>query len=123
MKKKFLMLSMVALICSCGNDDKKDPAAEKKTEKTMSAEEDRGLTLITNNDCLGCHQVYDKMTGPPYADIARKHAGQPGIEDTLAQRIIKGSVGHWGTIPMTPHPSLSEDDAKAMVKYILSLNQ
>ncbi|MDQ3682374.1 MAG: cytochrome c class I, partial [Bacteroidota bacterium] len=29
--------------------------------------------------------------------------------------------GNWGSIPMTPHPDISEADAKTMMKYILSL--
>jgi cytochrome c len=39
----------------------------------------------------------------------------------LSQHIIKGGAGHWGDIAMTPHPNLSESDAKQMVTYILSL--
>ena len=40
--------------------------------------------------------------------------------DKLATKIIDGGKGVWGEIPMTPHAGLSPDNAKLMVKYILS---
>jgi cytochrome c len=63
------------------------------------------------------------MTGPSYRDIATKYAGAPNdVITALANTIIKGGSGNWGNVPMTPHPSLSQDDAEAMVRYILELN-
>ena len=123
MKQTILLLTMAVAITSCGGNDTKESPAKAKTEQAMSPEAEKGLDLIAKSDCLGCHQVADKMTGPAYMEVAKKYAGQTGIEDTLAQRIIKGSVGHWGSIPMTPHSTLSDEDAKAMVTYILTLNQ
>jgi cytochrome c len=34
---------------------------------------------------------------------------------------MDGGSGVWGQIPMAPHPTLSEPDAEAMVKYILTI--
>ena len=39
----------------------------------------------------------------------------------LAEKVIKGGSGNWGTVPMTPHPALAEADAEQMVKYVLLL--
>lgn len=125
MSKTIWVLAMAAFITSCGGTDKSTPEAKKELKKTeetaMSPEAEKGLELIAGNDCLGCHKVEDRVNGPAYREVANKYAGQPGIEDTLAQHIIKGHVGNWGEIPMTPHPNLSLDDARLMVKYILSL--
>jgi cytochrome c len=41
----------------------------------------------------------------------------------LAAKIIAGGKGVWGNIPMTAHPTLSVDDAKAMVQYIMLLKK
>ncbi|HUC81268.1 MAG TPA: c-type cytochrome [Flavisolibacter sp.] len=126
MKKTMLILGLVALIASCGGNDKSEPAAKTeapKTERKLTPEEDRGETLIAQNDCLGCHKIDQRLNGPSYREVAEKYAGQAGIADTLAQHIIKGHVGTWGDIAMTPHQNLSEADAKAMVAYILSLKQ
>ncbi|MDB5017733.1 MAG: cyt, partial [Mucilaginibacter sp.] len=40
-----------------------------------------------------------------------------------ANKVIKGGKGHWGDIAMTPHATLSVNDAKEMVKYVLSLKK
>ena len=39
----------------------------------------------------------------------------------LGKKIISGGMGHWGDIAMTPHPGLSETDAREMARYVLSL--
>jgi len=127
MKQAILVIGLAVAMYSCGNNDKKTTPANdssaSKAEQTLSPEAEKGETLITQNDCLTCHKIEEKLNGPAYREVANKYAGQPGIEDTLAQHIIKGHVGTWGEIPMTPHPNLSQDDAKAMVTYILSLKQ
>lgn len=127
MKKTILVLGLAALISSCGNNDKNEPAAAgelPKTEKKLSPEAERGETLIAQNDCLGCHKIEDRVNGPSYREVAERYAGQgKAIVDTLAQHIIRGHKGNWGEIQMTAHPNLSEADAKAMVTYILSLKQ
>ena len=135
MKKTFIVLGIVAAMASCGsNEDKK--AENQNTESGSTAVTDapatdvsqnpdykKGLALIGQNDCLGCHKVSEKLNGPSYQDVASRYAGQPGIEDTLANKIIKGGSGNWGEVMMTPHPNLSQEDAVAMVKYILLLKQ
>lgn len=136
MKQILWALPLLAVMSSCGSDEKKTTetstdgatttttsTTQEPAKKTVDPEVDRGETLIAQNDCLGCHKIEEKLQGPGYREIAKKYAGQPGIEDTLAQHIIKGHVGTWGDVQMTAHPTLSEGDAKAMVKYILSLNQ
>jgi cytochrome c len=84
----------------------------------------KGLALVAQSDCLTCHAVNDKTTGPAYSEVAAKYAGANDSTITmLAQTIIKGGSGNWGQIPMTPHPTVSEEDAKQMVKYILLLKK
>ena len=41
----------------------------------------------------------------------------------LAEKVIKGGSGVWGAVPMTPHPQISQEDAEAMVKYVLLLKK
>ena len=79
--------------------------------------------LVAKSDCLTCHQILDNSTGPAYQAIAERYKDQPGAVDTLAHKIIKGGSGNWGTVPMTAHPTISEEDAKAMAKYVLSLKK
>lgn len=136
MKKTWIIfLSAFIFACNSSDGDKAatntDNAASKTTEETPAgpalppgitqADYDKGLNLVATSDCLTCHQINAKSTGPAYADIANKYEPTEENITMLAGKIIKGGSGNWGTVPMTPHDGLPEEDAKAMVKYVLSL--
>lgn len=137
MKKTLILLAMAAIMASCGGNENKAPG-EQATEGGASTDTQtgagaqtgdisnhpdykKGLALIGQSDCLGCHKVSERIVGPAYQEVAERYAGKPGIEDSLASKIINGGSGNWGDQMMTPHPNLSKDDAVAMVKYILLL--
>jgi cytochrome c len=86
-----------------------------------SALADAGLDLAKAKNCLACHSVANKVVGPSYKDVAAKFSAQKGAEDMLVQKIMKGSKGTWGAIPMPANPQVSEAEAHALVKWILSL--
>jgi cytochrome c len=54
-------------------------------------------------------------------EVAQKYEATDANIEMLAGKVIKGGSGVWGQVPMTPHDSLSLDNAKVMVKYILAL--
>jgi cytochrome c len=126
-KKYFVAIGMLALITACGGGNDK-PAAESKPAAAAPADAlssnpdyQKGLELVAKSDCLTCHKVSAKLTGPAYKEVAAKYENTDANVTMLAEKIIKGGQGNWGNIPMTPHPMLSEADAKQMVKYILLL--
>lgn len=133
MKKFMLIISAAAMLTACGGgSDKKDGGETKTSEKTTESTGDissnpdyqKGLGLIAKSDCLTCHKIDEKLTGPAYREVANKYAGMPDtIVTHLAHKIISGGTGVWGEVIMTPHTSLSEEDAEAMVKYILLLKK
>jgi cytochrome c len=95
-------------------------AGSSKT--TLSkADIEQGKQLISKSDCLACHQVQARVVGPAYSAVAAKYPATDANINKLADKIIKGGAGVWGQVPMTPHPSIANDDAKKMVSYILSL--
>ncbi len=96
-------------------------AAAKPAAADNSADIKKGEALISKSDCLACHKVDAKVLGPSYKDVAAKYPNNAGTINQLADKIKKGGSGVWGAVPMSPHPALSDDDAKAMVRYILSL--
>ena len=106
MKKLLIIFSATCLAVSCGSDE----AAE-------------GLALTTKSDCHTCHKVTEASTGPSFESIAERYGKTPQVIDTLSEKIIQGGSGTWGMVPMTPHPAISKEDAKTMVKYILSLKK
>lgn len=148
MKKIFILLSFCAALGACGgrsgNDSNQDTvaatdlaASSRQTEADTNATDigtnrgtgadPKGATvkgegLIAKSDCLTCHNPDNKVVGPSYRDVAKKYEDNDTNVKYLVSKIIKGGSGVWGDVPMTPHPTISEDDAKEMVKYILSLN-
>lgn len=79
------------------------------------------MALIAKSDCKSCHSVTEKVLGPAFTQVGIKYKGDPGAPDRLAKKIISGGQGVWGDAQMPAHPTLADADAKAIVKYILSL--
>jgi len=83
---------------------------------------DKGEVLISYSDCATCHKAADRKRGPAFHDIAARYPMNSTYIDVLAKRVILGTKGAWGNVVMPPHPTVSEEDAKTMVMYILSLS-
>ena len=141
MKKFLLLIAMFGLftfaISSCGG--KQDKAAEDKdqygeyetAEQGQGAEQEQaspeemikqGQSLVDASDCKTCHHPTNKLIGPAHAEVAKKYEFTQANVDYLADKIVNGGSGVWGEIPMTPHVDLSQDDAKKMAMYVLSLD-
>jgi cytochrome c len=56
----------------------------------------------------------NKIVGPSFADIAKKHAGKA---DYLAGKIKAGGTGVWGPVPM-PAQTLSDAEAKTIAVWL-----
>lgn len=130
MKKYFVAITLLAFTAACSSTEKKEEKPAEATAAPAPANDlasnpdyEKGLTLVAKSDCLTCHKVNEKLTGPSYKDVAAKYENTEENVAMLAGKIIKGGQGVWGAIPMTPHATLSEDDAKQMVKYILLLKK
>lgn len=129
MRKYLFIISALVILAACGGSDsgnKKEAGKKEAAVSDISENPDykAGLSLISKSDCLTCHKVDEKITGPSYRDVANKYAGLPDtIVTHLAGKIIKGGNGVWGEVMMLPHPAISQADAGAMVKYILLLKQ
>ncbi|MBY0484268.1 c-type cytochrome [Nitrosomonas sp.] len=77
--------------------------------------------LAKSSGCLNCHNVDTKLVGPSLKDIAGKYAGQADASAYLADKILKGSNGVWGPIPMPPNAAVKPEDAKTLADFILTL--
>lgn len=139
MKNIIIAISFLAFMVSCSSGGEQQPTdpdmdatvaqddsvykeeSGDASEETASADSslEAGLALIEGSDCRTCHQNDTRVIGPSYKEVAEKYSEED--IDVLVSHIIDGSVGIWGEIPMTPHLDLSEEDARLMVKYILSL--
>jgi cytochrome c len=121
MKKILSLILSVIILFSCGENKKTSGPGKEITNDPVYK---KGLALVAKNKCLTCHAVNEVITGPPYKEIARKYASYPDtIVTHLANKVITGGNGVWGEIFMTPHPSISKEDAEAMVRYVLMLKE
>lgn len=77
--------------------------------------------LAQKSACMSCHQMAKKVVGPSYNDIAKKYKGDAKAADHLVSVIKKGGKGVWGPVPMPPHPQVSDENAKKLADWILSL--
>ena len=132
-----IALSSTLLLGACGNNtDKtttKDTTAtatpgSSALTSTGNAATDKALDLIAASDCTTCHRLHEasqgSSIGPAYDQVAAKY--NPAADSTverLVKKVISGGSGIWGSVPMTPHPTLKADDVKTMVTYILSLKK
>jgi cytochrome c len=126
MKKYVVFAALCTAMVACGSNDGKKTGEEKPAENTSAGgpsagAHEKGLEMIGALDCTTCHKISEKNIGPAYTDVAKKYEATDANIDLLAGKIIKGGSGNWGTVPMTPHPAVSVDSAKEMVRYILSL--
>jgi cytochrome c len=94
------------------------PTAVRSTENAQVA---TGRRLIEGSTCLSCHQLNKESIGPSYAAVARKYRGDNTATAHLIRKIREGGSGVWGNMSMPAHPQITEQQASAMVAYILSL--
>ena len=90
---------------------------------TQAAEPD-GEALVVEKRCVACHDMSKTLIGPPYAAIAARHAARKAVMvDVLARKIIAGGAGNWGVVPMVPNEHVTLEEARAISRWILGLNQ
>ncbi len=126
MKKYLIIITALTAIVACNSNSTSSSgtdttATAPANDLSSNPDYQKGLTLIAANDCLTCHKVDEKVTGPAYRDVANKYDNTDANVKMLAQKVITGGKGVWGDAAMTPHAALSEADAEQMVKYILLL--
>ncbi len=82
-----------------------------------------GERVMAKNDCRTCHNPQVQTVGPGYKQIAERYKNTPENLELLSQKVMKGGAGVWGVAAMSAHPDLQPEDAKAMVTYVLSLDE
>jgi cytochrome c len=125
----YCLLLMTAGLLACTNSEIKTPiqktdyirAIPGKNDSIPVAISQKGEVLIAYSDCYTCHKELKKSVGPAFKDIAKRYPVQRVYIDMLAQKVVSGGKGAWGSATMSDHSKISIEDAKIMVSYILSL--
>lgn len=84
---------------------------------TLAAGGDSVQGLLERNGCMGCHSVDEKVVGPAFRDVGRRYSADAAA--TLAEKVRRGTLGAWGSVPMPPNPGVSPADAERMVRWVL----
>ena len=107
-------------------EEKPEPQKADQTQKTTEAQTENtgpfaeAIQLAKDKGCFSCHDVSVKKVGPAYKEVAKKYADQDVAVEQLVKSITEGSMGKWGTIPMTKQ-DVTKDQAKILAEWILSL--
>ncbi|WP_374443632.1 c-type cytochrome [Epilithonimonas sp.] len=125
MRNFILTVFFLFAIFSCSKNDNSGNQDVLKEEsevapKVITDPIAEGRSLVEGADCLGCHKMDERMIGPSYKEVAAKYENTPENVEMLAEKIIKGSSGIWGDVPMPAHNGLNKENAKFMAQYILS---
>jgi cytochrome c551/c552 len=83
---------------------------------------DRPPAPLSAYHCYDCHGDRESVTGPAFADIAASYRGTQDAEVKIASDIRSG-IRRGGPWHMPPHPEVSTSEARAMARYILSLDR
>lgn len=87
------------------------PAKRKPVPADVSA-------LLNKHACLACHQPYDKVIGPAYADVAKKKY----TSDQIVELVHSPKPEHWpGYPPMAPMAHVPKGDIVVIANWINSL--
>ena len=121
--KRVLVIAVFAMAFSCSDKSKAEKEAavieQEPAPKVLTDPIAEGKSLVEGSDCLGCHKLDERLIGPSYKEVAAKYENTPENVEMLADKIIKGSSGVWGDVPMPAH-GFSKENAKFMAQYILS---
>ena len=77
--------------------------------------------LAIDHGCFNCHRVNAKMVGPSFMSIAAANIKKEGAREILSGKILKGSTGSWGLIPMAANYNIPVSDAEILARWILTI--
>ena len=121
----FLFLAFVSFRCKQSQTVKSNATDSLVNMQSSPAghEYEKGAKLIAGNDCLTCHRVQEKTTGPSFAEIATKYHHDQKLVAYLTNSVVHGSKGIYGEKEMTPHPQIEVQDIHEMIRYIFSVEK
>ena len=93
-----------------------EPAADAKPKrKPVPAEVS---ALLNKHACLACHNPYEKIIGPAYAEVAKKKYST----DQIVELVHNPKPEHWpGFPPMAPMAHVPKADIVVIATWINSL--
>jgi cytochrome c551/c552 len=102
-----------------------EPASADTNVIASGLPEDTSTTLgqaaAKNANCMRCHGVERRYVGPAFNQVSARYQGRPDAVDYLVGKIRNGGAGEWGRALMPRQPHVSEEQARQIAGWILSL--
>lgn len=119
MKHIIYVLILSFFIISC---DKKETS---KTEETLSAPTlEKGEALFTENNCIACHKVDQKIIGPSLQETSKNYKEKKGDMVAFlkeeAEPIVNPALYETMKINLQLTKMMSETELESLEMYILS---
>ncbi|QQC65402.1 c-type cytochrome [Paraburkholderia ginsengisoli] len=96
-------------------------AISSASSPAAHAEAAAGLALAQQQNCMSCHSVTRSFMGPALHEVAAKYAGREDAAIYLKHKILDGSTGVWGPVPMPANTQLTPDQAATLAAWVLTL--
>ena len=125
LKSCLLFLCIAASACGGKKETNAEEYAANESKPATGDAVDQvalGEALVKGNDCNTCHHKINTLIGPAHTAVAQKYDFTAENVRMLAEKIMKGGSGVWGPIPMAAHVDVSQSDAEAMARYVLSMD-
>ncbi len=102
-----------------GTDTAAPPRSAQGAAPVAKADGPDGAALIKANGCTVCHGMDNRIVGPTFKDVAKRHAGKAESVDYLAGKIRSGGQGVWGAVPMPPQAQLKDAELRAIAQWLV----
>jgi cytochrome c len=76
--------------------------------------------IARKSGCMSCHGLVHKQVGPGFAQIADRYRNDVDAPAHLADKIQSGSVGTWGRVIMPRQTQVTDAEAQALARWVLS---
>lgn len=77
--------------------------------------------LYKAKNCFACHRLDRVEYGPAFRSVAARYANDSTAAARLAKKVRAGGGGVWGPDSMPAQTQVTEAEALALVRWILSL--
>ncbi|WP_449439164.1 c-type cytochrome [Pedobacter steynii] len=81
-----------------------------------------GKAIMLKADCSTCHKISTKSIGPAFTQVSAKYQTKAKAADYITSKVINGSKGVWGEVPMPAHPTMKAADVKEIAEWIMTLS-
>lgn len=96
-------------------------AAGAPRAEAPAPDDEAMVELAWDSGCFNCHDLREQVRGPAWVAVAERYRGDEGAYERLVAKVIAGGGGNWGDDVMSPNRRVPEEDVRALVAWLLTL--